>query len=75
MARLEGISNDCPGANITRLDLLLLIIIILLFSIDYKIGKIDRRMRERFPTEKEQDRDWAKQDPMGHAEAHNKNKS
>jgi|GEM_PF-2519054 len=61
----------------TRFDLLLVLlflIVILLFSIDSKLGKIDRRMRERFPTEKEQDRDWAKKDPMGHAEAHMKEK-
>lgn len=61
----------------TQFDLLLimlLMIVILLLSIDYKLGKINRRMRERFPTEKEQDYDWAMKDPMGHAEAHKNDK-
>ena len=54
---------------------LLLGIIILLFSIDYKLGQINRRTRERFPTEKEQDYDWSQKDPMGHWEAHKDDKS
>jgi hypothetical protein len=35
-----------------------------------KITKIDARMKERFPTEKEADYDWSQKDPMGHWEAH-----
>ncbi len=65
------------GEGMTRFDLLLIllfVIVILLFSIDYKVGKINRRMRERYPTEKEADYDWAMKDPMGHAEAHSKGK-
>lgn len=50
---------------------------ILLFWFIWRIEKIarhlermDRRLRERFPTDKEADFDWSQDDPMGHAEAH-----
>jgi hypothetical protein len=61
--------------NINFTEILLAIIAGLLFSIDFRVGKIDRRMRERFPTDKEQDFDWAKKDPMGHWEAHKDDKN
>lgn len=59
----------------TRLELLLLIIVVLLVFIEWHVAKISKRMRERFPTEKEQDYDWALKDPMGHAEAHKNDKA
>jgi hypothetical protein len=39
-----------------------------------KVSDIAKRTRERFPTEKEQDYDWAKSGPMGHWEAHGNDK-
>jgi hypothetical protein len=55
----------------------LVLIAIVLFMILDKISDIGKRMREHFPTEKEQDYDWALGDPLGHYEAHkdDKNKS
>lgn len=38
------------------------------------LERIDRRTRERFPTEKEADLDWSQTDPMGHWEAHKDDK-
>lgn len=61
--------------NMNFTEILLAIIAVLLFSIDFRMGKIDRRMRERFPSDKEQDSDWAKKDPMGHWEAHKDDKN
>jgi hypothetical protein len=49
---------------------LLAVIVVLLVLILSKLSKIDSRMKERFPTEKEADHEWALKDPMGHAEAH-----
>ena len=51
---------------------LLLVIALLLVGILGRLGKIDARLKERFPTEKEQDREWAQIDPMGHWDAHRK---
>jgi hypothetical protein len=48
------------------LELLLSVIAVLLFAILFHIGRIDARLKERIPTEKEQDYEWAKKDPMGH---------
>jgi len=45
-------------------------IAILLLMILIQVWAIAKRTRERFPTEKEQDSDWVKSDPMGHWEAH-----
>lgn len=53
-------------------EFLLLAIAVLLALILFKLDKIDKRMKERFPTEKEADHQWALKDPMGHAEAHQK---
>jgi hypothetical protein len=53
------------------LQTLLVVIAVLLFLI---LWKIDRRLKDRFPTEKEQDYKWAKEDPMGHWEAHKNDK-
>lgn len=53
---------------------LLLIIAVLLFLILWRVSDISARLKERFPREKEQDRLWAKDDPMGHYEAHKNDK-
>jgi len=49
---------------------LLALIVILLFLVWCELGKINSRLKERFPTEKEQDYEWSQKDPMGHWEAH-----
>jgi hypothetical protein len=36
---------------------------------------IGHRLKESFPTDKEADLKWAKDDPMGHFEAHKKDKN
>jgi cytoskeletal protein RodZ len=54
---------------------LLVVITVLLALILWKLGKIDARMRERFPTEKEADYDLSQKDPMGHWEAHKDDKN
>jgi hypothetical protein len=53
---------------------LLLAITFFLAVIAWKVTKIDERLKERFPTEKEADFQWAMKDPMGHAEAHKKDR-
>jgi len=55
-----------------NLEFLLTLIVILLVVILWKLAAISWRLKERFPTEKEQDREWALKDPMGHSEAHRK---
>ena len=49
---------------------LLVVITVVLILLLHRVARIDARLKERFPTEKEQDQDWAKKDPMGHWEAH-----
>jgi hypothetical protein len=56
------------------LQTLMVVIAVLHFLILWKITNIDRRLKDRFPTEKEQDYKWAKEDPMGHWEAHKNDK-
>jgi hypothetical protein len=51
------------------------IIVVLLFSIDWKLMKVSARLKEKFPTEKEQDYEWSQKDPMGHWEAHKNDKA
>jgi hypothetical protein len=53
---------------------LLGIIAVLLFMILLSVLSITKRLKDRFPTEKEQDREWARNDPMGHWEAHKRDK-
>ena len=55
---------------VSKTDLLLIFIAVLLLLVLWEVGKISRRLKERFPTEKEQDFEWAKRDPMGYWEAH-----
>jgi hypothetical protein len=57
------------------IDYFVLAITLLLLVIAYRVTKIDERLKERFPTEKEADHQWAMQDPMGHSEAHQKKES
>lgn len=52
------------------LSTLLFVIAVLLALILWKVNKIDARMKERFPTEKEADYQLSQDDPMGHWEAH-----
>jgi len=56
------------------LKTLLLIIAVLLLMIWWQVSSISARLKERFPTEKEQDRQLAKDDPMGHWEARKNDK-
>ena len=57
-----------------KIETLLEIVAVLLVLILVEIGSIRRRLKERFPTEKEQDYRWAQEDPMGHSEAHKDDK-
>ena len=57
-----------------RLEILLIIIAVLLFLLVLRVESIAARLKERFPTEKEQDSKWAQEDPMGHWEAHKKDR-
>ncbi|MGO9590721.1 MAG: hypothetical protein ACLP3K_11850 [Candidatus Acidiferrales bacterium] len=54
---------------------LLEVIVIVLVAILWTLQSISRRLKERFPTEKESDLQWAKDDPMGHFEAHKADKT
>ena len=54
------------------LEFLLIVIAVLLLLILGKLSGISARLKERCPTEKEQDLEWALKDPMGHSEAHRK---
>jgi hypothetical protein len=51
-----------------------MVIAVLQLLIFWKLSAISARLKERFPTEKEQDYKWAKDDPMGHYEAHKADK-
>jgi len=53
-------------------EYLLVVIAILLGAILWKVSAIHSRLKEQFPTAKEQDYKWAQEDPMGHYEAHKK---
>ena len=47
----------------------------LLLAISVQVGSISSRLKERFPTAKEEDYEWAKRDPAGHWEAHKDDRS
>ncbi len=53
-----------------NIEVLLIIIAALLLFILWELQKIGRRLKDRFPTEKEQDFAWSQRDPHGHWEAH-----
>jgi len=57
-----------------RIEIFLIIIAVLLFFILLSVERIAARLKDKFPTEKEEDRQWAQKDPMGHWEAHKKDK-
>jgi hypothetical protein len=47
----------------------------LLLVISVQIGSIAARLKERFPTAKEEDYRWSQDDPMGHYQAHKDDKN
>jgi len=53
-----------------HIETLLVIIAFLLLLIVWQLSKINRRLKERFPTEQEEDFAWSQKDPLGHWEAH-----
>lgn len=53
---------------------LLAVIAGLLLMIWINVSSISKRLKERFPTEEEQDYEWSQKDPMGHWEAHKDDK-
>jgi hypothetical protein len=58
----------------THVELLLAIIALILFLILIQVSGIAKRLRQRFPTEKEEDYDWSQKDPAGHWAAHKDDK-
>jgi hypothetical protein len=54
---------------------LLGIIVVVLVAILWTLQSISHRVKDRFPVEKEADLKWAKDDPMGHFEAHKNDKN
>ncbi len=50
-------------------EILLGIIAVVLVWVCWTLRNIDKRLKERLPTEKEQDYKWSQEDPMGHWEA------
>jgi hypothetical protein len=57
-----------------RLEFLLAVIAVILFVIAVQVWAISKRLRQHIPTDKEQDYDFSQNDPMGHWEAHKKDK-
>ena len=57
-----------------RVEFLLAVIAVMLFVIVVQVSAISKRLRQHIPTDKEQDYDWLQKDPMGHWEAHKKDK-
>jgi hypothetical protein len=55
-----------------NVETLLLIIAILLLLVLFTLLGTSKRLKEQFPTEEERDQQWAKEDPLGHYEAHKK---
>ncbi len=53
-----------------NLEALLGVIAVLLFMIWWKVDNIASRLKERFPTEKEQDYELSQTDPHSHWEKH-----
>ncbi len=53
-----------------NIETLLVVIAVLLLLILWELIKIGRRLKDRLPTDKEQDYEWAQKDPAGHSEAH-----
>jgi hypothetical protein len=55
-------------------EILLMVITIALLGIWMSVNKMNTRLREHFPSEKEADHDLAIKDPIGHSEAHKSGK-
>jgi cell division protein FtsL len=53
-----------------NIQTLLVIVAVLLVLIFWELRKMNSRLKNRFPTEKEQDYEWSQDDPQGHREAH-----
>jgi hypothetical protein len=51
---------------VVNIQTLLVIIAFLLLLILWELSKIHNRLKDRFPTEKEQDYKWSQEDPHGH---------
>jgi len=66
--------NQQYASTAMSVETLLFIIIVLLITISLQLRNINERLKKRFPTEKEQDYEWAKRDPIGHWEAHRDDK-
>jgi hypothetical protein len=58
----------------SRVEILLAVIAVLLLFILVKASAIASRMRQHFPTEHEEDYDWSQKDPAGHWAAHKDDK-
>jgi len=57
-----------------KVEISLIIIAVVLFFISVAVERIAARLRAKFRTKKEEDREWAQKDPMGHWEAHKTDK-
>ncbi len=64
MAWAEGLSLQ------KQLAVVLAAIVFFGISVLLRLENIDNRLKERFPTEKEEDYRWSQADPAGHYEAH-----
>ena len=66
-----------PGdgeVGMETVSVLLAVIAGLLFMIWVNVSSISKRLQSHFPTDKEQDYEWGKKDPLGHWEAHKNDK-
>jgi hypothetical protein len=52
----------------------LAVIAVLLFMVWWKLDNIDKRLKDRFPTEKEMDYELSQREPMAHWEKHKNDK-
>jgi hypothetical protein len=55
-------------------QLLLGAIAFLLLLILFELSRIGSRLKDKFPTQREQNYKWAREDPAGHWEAHKNDK-
>jgi ABC-type nickel/cobalt efflux system permease component RcnA len=67
--------NSIDGMAMAKdVEFWLAVIALLLVLILFELSGIARRLRRQFPTEKEQDYNFSQADPMGHWEAHKRDK-
>jgi hypothetical protein len=59
---------------VNKVEVLLLIIVALLLLVVAELRNVNRRLKEGFPTEEEQDFAWSQTDPHGHSQAHKDDK-